>query len=113
MTEVDDFRSAQQIHDLLRLRGQAVGLTTVYRTLQAMSADGDVDVIIGEDGEARYRACSDGHHHHLVCRRCGTTVEVAGPTVERWAVRVAGEHGFIEPNHTIEISGICPACQSG
>ena len=50
MTEVDDFRSAQQIHDLLRLRGQAVGLTTVYRTLQAMSADGDVDVIIGEDG---------------------------------------------------------------
>jgi len=113
MAEVDDFRSAQQIHDLLRSRGQAVGLTTVYRTLQAMSADGDVDVISGEDGEARYRSCSDGHHHHLVCRTCGTTIEVAGPTVERWAARVAGEHGFTEPNHTIEISGICPACQSG
>lgn len=113
LTEVDDFRSAQQIHDLLRACGEAVGLTTVYRTLQAMSADGDVDVIIGEDGEARYRACSDGHHHHLVCRTCGTTVEVAGPTVERWAARVAGEHGFTEPSHTIEISGICLACQPG
>ncbi|MGV1036626.1 MAG: Fur family transcriptional regulator [Candidatus Nanopelagicales bacterium] len=112
MTEVGDFRSAQQIYELLRSRGQAVGLTTVYRTLQAMAADGDVDVITGEDGEARYRACSDGHHHHLVCRTCGTTVEVAGPTVERWAARVAGEHGFTEPNHTIEISGICPACQA-
>ena len=36
-----------------------------------------------KDGETVYRKCSDHHHHHLVCRECGTTVEIAGPTVER------------------------------
>lgn len=111
LSTIDDFRSAQQIHDLLTERADPVGLTTVYRALQALAADGAIDVIIADDGEARYRLCSRGHHHHLVCRSCGSTVEVAGPTVERWATKVAAEHGFSEPEHTIEISGICPACQ--
>jgi len=33
LASVDDFRSAQELHDLLRYRGYKVGLTTVYRTL--------------------------------------------------------------------------------
>lgn len=107
---IDEFRSAQQIHALLTERGDNVGLTTVYRALQALSADGDIDVIINDDGEAQYRLCSHGHHHHLVCRECGTTVEVAGPTVERWADRIAQENGFTSPQHTIEITGLCPTC---
>ncbi len=112
LSSIDDFRSAQQVHDLLTERGNPVGLTTVYRALQALASDGQIDVIIADEGEARYRLCSRGHHHHLVCRGCGTTVEVAGPTVERWAARVATEHGFSDPEHTIEISGLCPTCQS-
>ena len=111
LSAIDDFRGAQQIHDLLIEEGTPVGLTTVYRALQALAADGAIDVIIADDGEARYRLCSRGHHHHLVCRKCGTTVEVAGPTVERWATKVAAEHGFSDPAHTIEISGVCPRCQ--
>lgn len=111
LADINDFRSAQQIHDELTFRGDAVGLTTVYRTLQTLSAEGAIDVIVADDGEARYRRCSDGHHHHLVCRRCGTTIEVEGPTVEAWAHQVAEENGYTEPAHTIEITGICPACQ--
>jgi len=107
---VDDFRSAQDIHDLLKQRGENVGLTTVYRTLQALSDSGEVDVLRNDDGEALYRRCSDGHHHHLVCRSCGRTVEVAGPTVERWADRVAAEHGYTDVSHTLEIFGTCGSC---
>jgi len=106
----DDFRSAQDIHDLLRRNGQTVGLSTVYRTLQALADSGEVDVLRTEDGEAIYRRCSTSHHHHLVCRVCGRTVEVEGPTVERWADTVAGEHGFTDVSHTLEISGTCPDC---
>ncbi len=112
LSTIEDFRSAQQIHDLLSETKKPVGLTTVYRALQALAADGAIDVIIADDGEARYRLCSRGHHHHLVCRVCGTTVEVAGPTAERWATKVAAEHGFSAPEHTIEISGVCPKCQT-
>jgi Fur family ferric uptake transcriptional regulator len=106
----DDFRSAQEIHDQLRAGGDSVGLSTVYRTLQAMADTGAVDVLRSEGGEAVYRRCSTSHHHHLVCRSCGATVEVEGPTVERWTNAVAAEHGYTDVSHTVEIFGTCPDC---
>ncbi|HET7477370.1 MAG TPA: transcriptional repressor [Dermatophilaceae bacterium] len=107
----EDFASAQDVHARLRAAGESVGLATVYRTLQAMAADGEVDVLRTDDGEASYRACSRGHHHHLVCRSCGRTVEVEGPTVEQWADRVSAEHGFTDVTHTLEIFGSCEDCR--
>ena len=110
MGSFTDFRSAQEIHELLGERGETVGLATVYRTLQRLAETGDVDVLRTEDGEAIYRRCSDSHHHHLVCRECGATVEVEGPTVERWTRSIAAEHGYADVSHTLEIFGTCPAC---
>jgi Fur family ferric uptake transcriptional regulator len=110
MESFDDFRSAQDIHDLLKRAGENVGLSTVYRTLTALADGGEVDVLRTEDGEALYRRCSGKHHHHLVCRACGRTVEVEGPAVERWADSVAAEHGFVDVSHTLEIFGTCRDC---
>ncbi|MBR7836392.1 transcriptional repressor [Actinospica durhamensis] len=111
LEETEDFVSAQQLHDRLRHRGDSVGLTTVYRTLQSLAETGMVDVVRTDEGEAVYRRCSSGtHHHHLVCRGCGTAVEVEGPAVEAWAGKVAAEHGFIEVEHTLEIFGTCANC---
>jgi Fur family transcriptional regulator, ferric uptake regulator len=108
---VDDFRSAQDIHALLRGRGEAVGLTTVYRTLASLADAGEVDAIRTDDGETVYRRCATvRHHHHLVCRSCGRTVEVQGPAVERWAERVAAEAGFVDVTHTVEVFGTCAEC---
>jgi Fur family ferric uptake transcriptional regulator len=106
-----DFRSAQEVHELLASSGSPVGLATVYRTLQLYAERGAVDVLRREDGEAIYRRCSDSHHHHLVCRSCGATVEVEGPTVERWTGAIAAEHGFADVSHTLEIVGTCAACR--
>ncbi len=108
----DGFRSAQEIHDELRRGGEGIGLTTVYRTLQSLTEAGEIDVLRTGSGEAVYRRCSSHHHHHLVCRHCGRTVEVEGPAVERWAEAVAGEHGFSELSHTVEIVGRCADCTS-
>ena len=109
---VGEFRSAQELHDELRRRGENIGLTTVYRTLQSLAAAGGLDVVRTDTGESAYRRCSaDDHHHHLVCRSCGRTEEVLGPAVERWADRVAEDHGFVDVSHTLEIFGICPKCQ--
>lgn len=106
----DDFRSAQEIHQLLGQRGESVGLATVYRTLQLLADAGEVDVLRNEEGEAIYRRCSATHHHHLVCRSCGRAVEVAGPAVESWATKVASENGFTDVEHTLEIFGTCVDC---
>jgi Fur family ferric uptake transcriptional regulator len=106
----DDFRSAQEIHELIGRAGTTVGLATVYRTLQKLSEVGEVDMLRTEDGEAIYRRCSATHHHHLVCRSCGATVEVEGPAVERWTRAIASEHGYADISHTLEIFGTCRAC---
>ena len=108
-----DFRSAQEIHEELRRTGEGIGLTTVYRTLQTLADSGEVDVLRTASGEAAYRRCaSDDHHHHLVCRQCGTAVEIEGPAVETWAQLVADEHGFTELSHTVEIFGLCRDCSA-
>lgn len=110
LVEIGDFMSAQDLHARLRDQGQSVGLATVYRTLQAMAADGGVDMLRNGDGEAVYRQCSVGHHHHLVCRSCGRTVEVEGPAVESWTDKISAENGFSDVHHTLEIFGLCAAC---
>ncbi|CDO33166.1 Fur family transcriptional regulator [Mycolicibacterium porcinum] len=110
LNETDGFRSAQELHDELRRRGQAIGLTTVYRTLQTMATTGNVDTLRTDTGESVYRRCSEDHHHHLVCRACGATVEISGGQVESWAADVAREHGFSDVSHTIEIFGTCGEC---
>jgi Fur family transcriptional regulator, ferric uptake regulator len=107
----EGFRSAQQLHADLRAQGAKVGLTTVYRTLQLLAEAGEVDQMRMPAGEQLYRRCGRGrHHHHLVCRSCGRTVELEGPDVERWADQQATEHGFTDVNHTFEIFGTCANC---
>ncbi len=111
---VDEFRSAQELHDELRRRGENIGLTTVYRTLQSLSAADLVDMVRTDTGESVYRRCAaDDHHHHLVCRGCGSAAEVSGREVEAWAAEVAQAHGFSEVSHTIELFGICADCRRG
>ncbi|MBB3038999.1 Fur family transcriptional regulator [Hoyosella altamirensis] len=111
LNDVEEFRSAQDIHDELRRRGEGIGLTTVYRTLQSLAETGAVDVLRTDNGEAVYRRCSSGHHHHLVCRDCGFTVEIKGDEVERWSHSIASENGFTDISHIVEVFGICRDCQ--
>lgn len=110
LDRTDEFLSAQDLHAALRAGGDRVGLATVYRALQTLVEDGAVDARRGEDGEVTYRRCSTGHHHHLVCRVCGRTVEVESRAVERWAAALAADHGFVDAVHTVEITGTCPGC---
>lgn len=104
------FVSAQALHALLRDSGSTIGLATVYRALADLVAGGDADTL-QQEGESLYRACiSTGHHHHLICRQCGTTVEIRADAVETWAHAVAAEHGFSQPEHVVDVFGLCPEC---
>jgi Fur family ferric uptake transcriptional regulator len=112
LERTEDFRSAQRLHAMLRDHGESISLATVYRTLQSMARDGEVDVLRTPDKESRYRRClRQEHHHHLVCRQCGHTVEVTETAVERWADRTAREHGFAAVSHSVELQGVCAKCR--
>jgi Fur family transcriptional regulator, ferric uptake regulator len=113
MDDLDAFLSAQELHALLRNDGASVGLTTVYRNLQAMAERREVDVVRRADGETLYRKCSSGeHHHHLVCRSCGFSVEIENDDVERWTDRAAKRHRFSDVSHDLELFGLCESCSA-
>lgn len=107
----DAFVSAQDLHLELAQSGSGIGLATVYRALNSLVDEGEADALTRE-GHTVYRACDPGHHHHLVCRECGVTIEIHADEVESWAKRVASEHGFVAARHVVDIFGLCPQCQN-
>lgn len=111
LSSSDRFRTAQELHHDLKRAGRRVGLTTVYRELQSLVDSGRVDELVNPSGEMMYRMCAtDDHHHHLVCRSCGRSVEVRAEEVEDWATRVAASHGYSSVTHVAELYGLCSRC---
>jgi len=111
LADARGFVSAQNLHASLRDDNTGIGLATVYRALAGLAASGDADSLQSPEGEALYRACTtQGHHHHLICRNCGLTVEIAADEVESWAKRVAAEHGFTGAAHVVDVFGLCANC---
>ena len=108
----DAFVSAQSLYSQLRDAGHAIGLATVYRALADLAGSGEADCLQSAEGESLYRACTTGHHHHLICRKCGTTVEIKADAVEKWAKSVAAEHGFTRAEHVVDVFGLCASCSS-
>ncbi|GGF50183.1 transcriptional repressor [Microbacterium sorbitolivorans] len=110
LAESGGFVSAQDLH--ARLRDETgIGLATVYRTLANFAKSGEADSLQSPEGENLFRACATAdHHHHLICRRCGKTVEIEASSIEKWARDVAAENGFHDAEHVIDIFGLCAEC---
>ena len=111
MEELGDFISAQDLHLTLANRKEQVSLATTYRVLQSLANAGELDSVKGDEGETQYRHCQvKDHHHHLLCRRCGTAIELEAPALEDWALAMGKQHGFSELEHVVEVTGYCPDC---
>jgi Fur family ferric uptake transcriptional regulator len=106
------FRTAQEIHVQMRLDGETVGLTTVYRHLQIFVDEGVVHTVQLEDRQTAYRWCGTvQHHHHLVCRGCGASRQLLDGEFEARVAKATEGQGFTELSHTFEVFGVCPSCQ--
>ncbi|MCI1798356.1 MAG: transcriptional repressor [Bifidobacterium tibiigranuli] len=111
LQEDDTFATAQTVYNRLFEKGRRVGIATVYRNLQIMAQDGELDSV-RQNGEVYYRLCRDRHHHHhVVCRRCGRAVELEIPGLEQWVNSRAQSLGFSDVTHSIEIFGLCAQCR--
>lgn len=102
--------SAQDLHARLRRAGEPAGLATVYRTLQALADSGVLRTFQTPTGEVAYKVCEPGHHHHLICTRCGRVEEIPSCEVEDWAAAVAKRRGFSVSSHQADIYGVCARC---
>ena len=111
LLEDEGHSSPAKVHERARLYHPAVGLVTVYRTLDLLTRMGFVRRIHTDDGCQGYASTSRGHRHHLVCRRCGATVEFEGCDLSQFLARVSRETGYAIEDHLLELVGLCAACQ--
>ena len=88
-------------------------LVTIYRSLHLLEKMGMVKRFDFGDGVARYELISpdhDDHHHHLICTRCSSVVEIEACFPGEWEQQIAKDHGFKGVTHRLEFFGICPRC---
>jgi Fur family ferric uptake transcriptional regulator len=106
-------RSAQELHDVMRTAGRAVGVASVYRTLDLHAELGLVSRVDVGDGLARYERAEPGgeHHHHLVCGDCGRVEAFEDEPLERAIHGLAGRVSYELAGHDVVLRGSCEDCR--
>jgi Fe2+ or Zn2+ uptake regulation protein len=111
LLEDQGYSSPAEVWQRARSHYPTVGLVTVYRTLELLMQLGFVRRIHTDDGCHGYTTSSHGHHHHVVCRRCGATIEFEGCDLSPLLARVSQRTGYLVEDHLLELVGLCATCQ--
>ena len=82
----------------------------VYDVLRALTEAGLVRRIQPPGSLARYEARVGDNHHHLVCRSCGTVVDVDCAVGAAPCLTASDDHGFVVDEAEITYLGLCPRC---
>ena len=94
-----------------RSREVNVGRATVFRTLDFLAEQGELERIDLPSGEHAYVACAPReHHHHVVCRECGKSAEVQDAGLQSVVAEVGRRSGYRIESHRLELYGLCPDC---
>ena len=88
-----------------------VGRATVFRTIKLLQELEMMCRVPLEDGTARYQVSEGDHHHHLVCRTCGSLTEFSDPEIDARIAEQARARGFSLQGHSLELYGLCRACR--
>ncbi len=99
---------------------RSIPQSTAYRNLAVLGQAGVVHRVVGADDFVRYElaeAVTGRHHHHLVCRLCGSVEDFAVPTVLERSVdtlmdEIGSDRGFRAEAHRLDVLGTCAACSA-
>jgi Fur family ferric uptake transcriptional regulator len=112
LAEQDCCLTAQEIFDRLRASDRRVGIASVYRVLELLTAEGLVQRIDLGSGISRYEPVhSGGHHHHLVCDTCGKVEAFEDTQLERAIHRLEEASGYAVAGHDVVLHGACGDCR--
>jgi Fur family transcriptional regulator, ferric uptake regulator len=110
ISEQDGHFTAAELVAEARSRRLGVGRATVFRTLDVLEELGAVERLDLPSGEHAYVGCEPAHHHHVVCSRCGRTLEIEDAGLRALVRDVGRRTGFRIDDHRLELFGVCPAC---
>jgi Fur family transcriptional regulator, ferric uptake regulator len=108
--EADAHLTAEEIIAHVQARMPEVHKSTIYRTLELLEKKGCVfKSDLGD--HAIYHHAEEGHHHHLVCSKCGKTIECDEELFARVEKSLGGKYGFSVNFKHLVISGLCEDCK--
>ena len=112
IADQDGHFTAAELVAIARARRLGVGRATVFRTLETLEDIGAIERLDLPSGEHAYVGCEPAHHHHIVCSRCGRSVEIDDAGLRPVVREVARQTGFRVDDHRLELFGLCPTCQA-
>ncbi len=107
----DSHISAEEIYAQVRARYPQVNISTVYRTLELLKELELVTEISLGDGRVRYHCMGKGHHHHLVCQRCGEVIDVEESMLNRLWDEIGQRYDFRVDMKHLAFFGLCARCR--
>ena len=103
--------SAEEIYAQVSAKYPQVNISTVYRTLELLKRLGLVYEIDLGEGRIRYHSESKGHHHHLVCQKCGAIIDIDESTLARLEDVLLHRYNFSAQLRHMAIFGLCENCR--
>ena len=105
--------AAEELLSAARGRDPSISQASVYRTLKLLCNAGLAREMHFGDGMARFerRLDAEEHHDHLICERCGHTIEFFSAEIEQLQEALARQHSFIPTRHRLYLYGVCRACR--
>ena len=104
--------TVEELHNLVKHRDPTIGLTTVYRTMKLLCDCNIARANHFEEGRVRYeQQYNTAHHDHMICLKCGDTIEFVNDQIERLQEKMASKYGFQMTHHRMEIFGLCAKCK--
>jgi Fur family ferric uptake transcriptional regulator len=105
--------SALEVEAALNAEGERrVSRASVYRILEELEALGLIARLELGRGLARFEpARMEGHHHHMVCDRCGEIIPFEDEGLERSIARLARSTAFAVADHDVVLHGACADCR--
>ena len=112
LLKCDKFLTVQQILDFVKQSNPDVSLDTVYRNLDIFVQLGLVHEIHTNNREGNvFELMISGHHHHLVCLKCGEMECMENCPVNDRYFEEAEKKGFAVKRHIFEVYGYCKNCK--
>ncbi|MCK4403427.1 MAG: transcriptional repressor [Dehalococcoidia bacterium] len=107
----DGHISAEEIYEQLHSRYPYSNISTVYRTLELLKELNLVTETDFGDGRVRYHVAEKGHHHHLVCHRCGKITDLDESALYPLKDTLLHDYGFEADLRHLAIPGECSECR--
>ena len=100
-----------EVYDMAREAYPALGLVTVYRTLEALEETGLIQRVHQPEGCQAFITAPGGHQHLLLCQQCGRATLFGGDNLENLIQSIGRETGYQITEHWLQLFGLCSDCR--